>query len=191
MRMDGPGKAMNVSELLKEQKLLLLLFFFYCASRTTTMPGLSGPAGQQPCPDPVYFIVPVGQQPCLDFSGRQGSNHIRIPFILLCQKDNNHAWTFRAGRTATISGSRYFIVPVGQRPCLDFSGRLDSNHIRIPFILLCQKDNNHAWTFRAGRTATISGSRYFIVPVGQRPCLDFSGRLDSNHIRIPFILLCQ
>ena len=47
MRMDGPGKAMNVSELLKEQKLLLLyfFFFFYCASRTTTMPGLSGPAG--------------------------------------------------------------------------------------------------------------------------------------------------
>ena len=155
------------------------------------MPGLSGPAGQQPCPDPVNFIVPVGQQPCLDFSGRQDSNHIRIPFILLCQKDNNHAWTFRAGRTATISGSRYFIVPVGQRPCLDFSGRQDSNHIRIPFILLCQKDNNHTWTFRAGRTATISGSRYFIVPVGQRPCLDFSGRQDSNHIRIPFILLCQ
>ena len=49
MRMDGPGKAMNVSELLKEQKLLLFFFFFffffYCASRTTTMPGLSGPAG--------------------------------------------------------------------------------------------------------------------------------------------------
>ena len=45
MRIDGPGKAMNVSELLKEQKLLLLLLFFYCASRTTTMPGLSGPAG--------------------------------------------------------------------------------------------------------------------------------------------------
>ena len=45
MRMDGPGKAMNVSELLKEQKLLLYFFFFYCASRTTTMPGLSGPAG--------------------------------------------------------------------------------------------------------------------------------------------------
>ena len=46
MRMDGPGKAMNVSELLKEQKLLLyIFFFFYCASRTTTMPGLSGPAG--------------------------------------------------------------------------------------------------------------------------------------------------
>ena len=148
------------------------------------MPGLFGPAGQQPYPDPV---------------------------ILLCQKDNNHAWTFRAGRTATISGSRYFIVPVGQQPCLDFSGRQDSNHIRIPLfycarrtttmpglfgpagqqpypdpvILLCQKDNNHAWTFRAGRTATISGSRYFIVPVGQQPCLDFSGRQDSNHIRIP------
>ena len=46
MRMDGPGKAMNVSELLKEQKLLLyIFFFFYCASRTTTMPGLSGLAG--------------------------------------------------------------------------------------------------------------------------------------------------
>ena len=29
MRIDGPGKAMNVSELLKEQKLLLLLFFFF------------------------------------------------------------------------------------------------------------------------------------------------------------------
>ena len=60
MRMDGPGKAMNVSELLKEQKLLLLLFFFffffYCASKTTTMPGLSGPAGQQPYPDPVILL---------------------------------------------------------------------------------------------------------------------------------------
>ena len=55
MRMDGPGKAMNVSELLKEQKLLLF-FFFYCASRTTTMPGLSGPAGQQPCPDPFILL---------------------------------------------------------------------------------------------------------------------------------------
>ena len=60
MRMDGPGKAMNVSELLKEQKFLLLLFFF-------------------------FFIVPVGQQPCLDFPGRQDSNRVRIPFILLCQ----------------------------------------------------------------------------------------------------------
>ena len=63
MRMDGPGKAMNVSELLKEQKLLLLLlllffffFYFYCASRTTTMPGLFGPAGQQPYPDPVILL---------------------------------------------------------------------------------------------------------------------------------------
>ena len=56
MKMDGPGKAMNVSELLKEQKLLLLLFFFYCASRTTTMPGLFGPAGQQPYPDPVILL---------------------------------------------------------------------------------------------------------------------------------------
>ena len=66
MRMDGPGKAMNVSELLKEQKLLLfiylfiyffyLFFFFYCASRTTTMPGLFGPAGQQPYPDPVILL---------------------------------------------------------------------------------------------------------------------------------------
>ena len=58
MRMDGPGKAMNVSELLKEQKLLLLLFFFffYCASRTTTMPGLFGPAGQQPYPNPVILL---------------------------------------------------------------------------------------------------------------------------------------
>ena len=46
------------------------------------MPGLFGPAGQQPYPDPVDFIAPVGQQPCLDFSGRQDSNHIRIPFIL-------------------------------------------------------------------------------------------------------------
>ena len=45
MRMDGPGKAMNVSELLKEQKLVFFFFFF-------------------------FFIVPVGQQPCLDFSGR-------------------------------------------------------------------------------------------------------------------------
>ena len=55
MKMDGPGKAMNVSKLLKEQKLLLL-FFFYCASRTTTMPGLFGPAGQQPYPDPVILL---------------------------------------------------------------------------------------------------------------------------------------
>ena len=46
------------------------------------MPGLFGSAGQQPYPDPVYFIAPVGQQPCLDFSGRQDSNHIRIPLIL-------------------------------------------------------------------------------------------------------------
>ena len=59
MRMDGPGKAMNVSELLKEQKLLLFFLFFiffYCASRTTTMPGLFGPAGQQPYPDPVILL---------------------------------------------------------------------------------------------------------------------------------------
>ena len=57
MKMDGPSKAMNVSELFKEQKLLLLLFFFfYCASRTTTMPGLFGPAGQQPYPDPVILL---------------------------------------------------------------------------------------------------------------------------------------
>ena len=55
MRMDGPGKAMNVSELLKEQKLLLL-FFYYCASRTTTMPGFFGPAGQQPYPNPVILL---------------------------------------------------------------------------------------------------------------------------------------
>ena len=113
MRMDGPGKAMNVSELLKEQKLLLLLllFFFYCASRTTTMPGLSGPAGQQPCPDPVYFIVPVGQQPCLDFSGRQDSNHIRIPLF------------YCASRTTTMPG---LFGPAGQQPYPD------------PVILLCQ-----------------------------------------------------
>ena len=189
MRMDGPGKAMNVSELLKEQKLLL--FFFYCASRTTTMPGLSGPAGQQPCPDPVYFIVPVGQQPCLDFSGRQDSNHIRIPFILLCQKDNNHAWTFRAGRTATIFGSRYFIVPVGQRPCLDFSGRQDSNHIRIPLFYCASRTTTMPGLFGPAGQQPYPDPVYFIVPVGQQPCLDFSGRQDSNHIRIPFILLCQ
>ena len=60
MRIDGPGKAMNVSELLKEQKLLLLFFFF-------------------------FFIAPVGQQLCLDFPGQQDSNRVRIPFILLCQ----------------------------------------------------------------------------------------------------------
>ena len=58
MRMDGPGKAMNVSELLKEQKLLLLLLLLF-----------------------FFFIVPVGQQPCLDFPGRQDSNHIRIPLF--------------------------------------------------------------------------------------------------------------
>ena len=28
MRMDGPGKAMNVSELLKEQKLLLYIYIY-------------------------------------------------------------------------------------------------------------------------------------------------------------------
>ena len=57
MRMDGPGKAMNVSELLKEQKLVFFFFFFfYCASRTTTMPGLFGPVGQQPYPDPVILL---------------------------------------------------------------------------------------------------------------------------------------
>ena len=57
MRMDVPGKAMNVSELLKEQELLLLLLlFFYCASRTTTMPGFFGPAGQQPYPNPVILL---------------------------------------------------------------------------------------------------------------------------------------
>ena len=199
MRMDGPGKAMNVSELLKEQKLLLFFIFyflffifyffiFYCASRTTTMPGLSGPAGQQPCPDPVYFIVPVGQQPCLDFSGRQDSNHIRIPFILLCQKDNNHAWTFRAGRTATISGSRYFIVPVGQQPCLDFSGRQDSNHIRIPLFYCASRTTTMPGLFGPAGQQPYPDPVYFIVPVGQQPCLDFSGRQDSNHIRIPFIL---
>ena len=85
MRMDGPGKAMNVSELLKEQKLLLLLFFF--------------------------FIMPVGQQPCLDFSGRQDSNHIRIPLF------------YCASRTTTMPG---LFGPVGQQPYPD------------PVILLCQ-----------------------------------------------------
>ena len=85
MRMDGPGKAMNVSELLKEQKLLLLLLFF--------------------------FIVPVGQQPCLDFSGRQDSNHIRIPLF------------YCASRTTTMPG---LFGPAGQQPYPD------------PVILLCQ-----------------------------------------------------
>ena len=86
MRMDGPGKAMNVSELLKEQKLLLLLLFF-------------------------FFIVPVGQQPCLDFSGRQDSNHIRIPLF------------YCASRTTTMPG---LFGPAGQQPYPD------------PVILLCQ-----------------------------------------------------
>ena len=86
MRMDGPGKAMNVSELLKEQKLLLLLLFF-------------------------FFIVPVGQQPCLDFSGRQDSNHIRIPLF------------YCASRTTTMPG---LFEPAGQQPYPD------------PVILLCQ-----------------------------------------------------
>ena len=85
MRMDGPGKAMNVSELLKEQKLLLFFFFF--------------------------FIVPVGQQPCLDFSGRQDSNHIRIPLF------------YCASRTTTMPG---LFGPAGQQPYPD------------PVILLCQ-----------------------------------------------------
>ena len=62
MRMDGPGKAMNVSELFKEQKLYIYIYiyiyiFFF------------------------FFIVPVGQQPCLDFPDRQDSNHIRIPLF--------------------------------------------------------------------------------------------------------------
>ena len=88
MRMDGPGKAMNVSELLKEQKLLLLFFFFF-----------------------FFFIVPVGQQPCLDFSGRQDSNHIRIPLF------------YCASRTTTMPG---LFGPAGQQPYPD------------PVILLCQ-----------------------------------------------------
>ena len=75
------------------------------------MPGLSGPAGQPPCPDPVYFIVPVGQQPCLDFSGRQDSNHIRIPLF------------YCASRTTTMHG---LFGPAGQQPYPD------------PVILLCQ-----------------------------------------------------
>ena len=86
MKMDGPGKAMNVSELLKEQKLLLLFFFF-------------------------FSIVPVGQQPCLDFSGRQDSNHIRIPLF------------YCASRTTTMPG---LFGPAGQQPYPD------------PVILLCQ-----------------------------------------------------
>ena len=84
MRMDGPGKAMNVSELLKEQKLFFIFFF---------------------------FIVPVGQQPCLDFSGRQDSNHIRIPLF------------YCASRTTTMPG---LFGPAGQQPYPD------------PVILLCQ-----------------------------------------------------
>ena len=79
MRMDGPGEAMNVSELFK--KIIYIYIYivpvgqqpcldfpgrqdsnhiriplFYCASRTTTMPGLFGPAGQQPYPDPVILL---------------------------------------------------------------------------------------------------------------------------------------
>ena len=88
MRMDGPGKAMNVSELLKEQKLLLLLLLLL-----------------------FFFIVPVGQQPCLDFSGRQDSNHIRIPLF------------YCASRTTTMPG---LFGPAGQQPYPD------------PIILLCQ-----------------------------------------------------
>ena len=87
MRMDVPGKAMNVSELLKEQELLLLLLLFF------------------------FFIVPVGQQPCLDFSGRQDSNHIRIPLF------------YCASRTTTMPG---LYGPAGQQPYPD------------PVILLCQ-----------------------------------------------------
>ena len=89
MRMDGPGKAMNVSKLLKEQELLLLLFFFFF----------------------FFFIVPVRQQPCLDFSGRQDSNHIRIPLF------------YCASRTTTMPG---LFGPAGQQPYPD------------PVILLCQ-----------------------------------------------------
>ena len=122
------------------------------------MPGLFGPAGQQPYPDPVYFIVPVGQQPCLDFSGRQDS---------------------------TISGSRYFIVPVGQQPCLDFSGRQDSNHIRIPLFYCASRTTTMPGLFGPTGQQPYPDPVYFIVPVGQQPCLDFSGRQDSNHIRIP------
>ena len=68
------------------------------------MPGLFGPAGQQPYPDPVYFIAPVGQQPCLDFSGRQDSNHIRIPLF------------YCASRTTTMPG---LFGPAGQQPYPD------------------------------------------------------------------------
>ena len=192
MRMDGPGKAMNVSELLKEQKLsLLLLFFFYCASRTTTMPGLSGPAGQQPCPDPVYFIVPVGQQPCLDFSGRQDSNHIRIPLFYCASRTTTMPGLFGPAGQQPYPDPVYFIVPVGQQPCLDFSGRQDSNHIRIPLFYCASRTTTMPGLFGPAGQQPYPDPVYFIVPVGQQPCLDFSGRQDSNHIRIPFILLCQ
>ena len=85
MRMDGLGKAMNVSELFKEQKLYIYIYFF--------------------------FFEPVGQQPCLDFSGRQDSNHIRIPLF------------YCASRTTTMPG---LFGPAGQQPYPD------------PVILLCQ-----------------------------------------------------
>ena len=111
---------------------------FYCASRTTTMPGLFGPAGQQPYPDPVIFIVPVGQQPCLDFSGRQDSNHIRIPLFYCASRTTTMPGLFGPAGQQPYPDPVIFIVPVGQQPCLDFSGRQDSNHIRIPLFLLCQ-----------------------------------------------------
>ena len=92
MRMDGPGKAMNVSELFERTKIIFVIyiyiyiyiyiFFFFF----------------------FFFFVPVGQQPCLDFSGRQDSNHIRIPLF------------YCASRTTTMPG---LFGPAGQQPYPD------------------------------------------------------------------------
>ena len=121
------------------------------------MPGLFGPAGQQPYPDPVYFIVPVGQQPCLDFSGRQDSNHIRIPLFYCASRTTTMPGLFGPAGQQPYPDPVYFIVPVGQQPCLDFSGRQDSNHIRIPLF------------YCASRTTTMPG---LFGPAGQQPYPD-------------------
>ena len=83
MRMDGPGKAMNVSELFERTKIIFVIYIYIYI---------------------FFFFVPVGQQPCLDFSGRQDSNHIRIPLF------------YCASKTTTMPG---LFGPAGQQPYPD------------------------------------------------------------------------
>ena len=85
MKMDGPGKAMNVSELFERTKIIFVIYIYIYIYI-------------------FFFFVPVGQQPCLDFSGRQDSNHIRIPLF------------YCASRTTTMPG---LFGPAGQQPYPD------------------------------------------------------------------------